>query len=425
MQADWRDEVVFLLAAAITANEFALKDGDRVLFYGDSITEHQRYSAYVEAYVRTRFPQMKISFMGAGWAGDTAKGGNIYWDESGGAIEERVAKDVAPRNATHITVMLGMNDAYYSPFNPEWLGWFLNDYRQMLSLMQKATPKAKFTLLSPSPWDDFTRPPSFTAGVKGEGGYNATLVKYGEAIDVEAKARGFAFIDVNKGMREAMTRAAKADPENATKLISDWIHPDWTGALVMAAVMLEGWNAPKDISHVTIDLEKGTASGSSAKIKAITDYSWMQQEFSLPFPYDPTDTVSALAADSVDLANKLDDQSVTVKGLAPGLWRLRIAGKTVLDASADDFAKGVSLSRIKTPMREKSLEIMRLVRLKNRLQHARWRDVERPTSSGFERSAPALKAMIKLEDEAVEKMKAVAKPQWMEWSLSPVPGKLP
>lgn len=405
----------------MAANEFALKDGDRVLFYGDSITEQQRYSSYVEAYVRTRFPSMKISFMGAGWAGDTAKGGNIYWDESGGAIEDRVAKDVAPRNATHISVMLGMNDAYYSPFNPEWMGWFLNDYRQMLNLMQKATPKAKFTLLSPSPWDDFTRAPSFTAGVKGEGGYNATLVKYGEAIEVEAKERGFGFIDVNKGMREAMTRAAKADPENATKLISDLIHPDWPGALVMAAVMLEGWDAPKDISHVTIDLDNGTASGTGAKIKAITDYSWMQQDDSLPFPYDPTDKVSALAADSVDLASKLNAQTVTVRGLTPGIWRLRIAGKTVLDAPADDFAKGVSLSRIKTPMREKSLEVLRLVKMKNRMQHARWRDIERPTLTGFTTSDQALKSMVKLEGEVIKKVQTITEPVWVEWSLSPTP----
>ncbi len=413
--------MVFLLAAAITLDQFVLKEGDRVLFYGDSITEQQRYSAYIEAYVRTRFPARKISFMGAGWAGDSAKGGSIYWDESGGAIEDRAAKDVAPRRATHITVMLGMNDAYYSPFNAEWLGGFLNDYRHMLDLMHKAAPSARFTLLSPSPWDDYTRPPSFTAGVKGEGGYNATLIKYGEAIEAEAKAKGYGFIDVNKGMREAMVLAAKTDPNEATKLIPDWIHPDWPGALVMAAVMLEGWQAPSDVFHTVIDLDKATASGTGAKIKEISDHSWKQQDDSLPFPYDPADKASALAADSVELGRKLDSQSVTVKGLAPGMWRLRIQGKTVLDASAEAFAKGVSLSGRSTPMREKSLEVLRLVRLKNRLQQARWRDVERPTGKDYQKSAAAIKGMISLEEEVIQKIRALAKPAWSEWSLSQVP----
>src|SRR5438045_2222148 len=53
------------------ANDFALKDGDRVLFYGDSITEQRLYTSYVEQYVLTRFPDRHISFINTGWGGDS------------------------------------------------------------------------------------------------------------------------------------------------------------------------------------------------------------------------------------------------------------------------------------------------------------------------------------------------------------------
>jgi hypothetical protein len=63
-----------LLALAFTgtswaAGDFYLHNGDRVLFYGDSITEQRYYPVAVETYVRTRFPNLKVSFI------DSAVGG--------------------------------------------------------------------------------------------------------------------------------------------------------------------------------------------------------------------------------------------------------------------------------------------------------------------------------------------------------------
>ncbi len=409
---------VLAAAAAMSGSDFALRSGDRVVFYGDSITEQQRYSAYIEAYVRARLPGLKISFIGAGWAGDTIYGGSEYWDESGGAIDERIAKDIAPRKPTLVTVMLGMNDAYYSPFKQEWLDTFIKDYGSMLDKMKKAAPKARFCLLSPSPWDDFTRPPSFPASVKGEGGYNASLVRYGRAIKEEAAKRKHEFVDVNEGMADALAKAAKEDKETAQQLISDWIHPDWPGALVMAAVMLESWKAPKDVTRVDVDFASGKASAQGAEVNILSGNAWMQRDFALPFPYDPTDKASALGAKSVGLSEKLDVQTLTVKGLKPGTWRLRIGGKTVLDASSDSFANGVSLAGIKTPMRDRSLEVLALVKIKNRLQQARWREVERHALGRFAAADQAVTAMQRLEADVIKQIQAAAKPRWVEWSLS-------
>jgi len=52
------------------AQDFYLKDGDRVVFYGDSITAQREYTARVEEFVLTRFPTMKVTFYHAGVGGD-------------------------------------------------------------------------------------------------------------------------------------------------------------------------------------------------------------------------------------------------------------------------------------------------------------------------------------------------------------------
>ena len=48
-----------LLAASAIAGEFFIKDGDRVVFLGDSITEQRLYTTYIEAYALTRHPGME------------------------------------------------------------------------------------------------------------------------------------------------------------------------------------------------------------------------------------------------------------------------------------------------------------------------------------------------------------------------------
>src|SRR6266498_3373981 len=91
-------------ASLFAADTFSLHDGDRVLFYGDSITDQRRYTSFVETYVVTRFPKLDVRFVHSGWGGDRVSGGG------GGPIDVRLWRDVLPYKPTVITLMLGMND---------------------------------------------------------------------------------------------------------------------------------------------------------------------------------------------------------------------------------------------------------------------------------------------------------------------------
>src|SRR5438046_8492170 len=54
------------------AGDFLIRDGDRVVFLGDSITEQRLYTTYIEAYTLSRHPDWKLSFRNVGWGGDTS-----------------------------------------------------------------------------------------------------------------------------------------------------------------------------------------------------------------------------------------------------------------------------------------------------------------------------------------------------------------
>ena len=51
---------LLLAALPTTAADFFLKNGDKVVMIGDSITEQHLYSTYVEAWALTRFPAWDV-----------------------------------------------------------------------------------------------------------------------------------------------------------------------------------------------------------------------------------------------------------------------------------------------------------------------------------------------------------------------------
>src|SRR5258708_22161999 len=89
---------------AADPSPFYLHQGDRVVFYGDSITDQRLYPLYTELYVATRYPSLNVSFVHSGWGGDRVTGGG------GGPVDVRLKRDVVAYHPAVVTIMLGMND---------------------------------------------------------------------------------------------------------------------------------------------------------------------------------------------------------------------------------------------------------------------------------------------------------------------------
>src|SRR2546423_4556176 len=64
--------VAFLETTRALSSDFAIHDGDRIVFLGDSITEQRLYTTYIEAYTLTRHPDWSLTFRNVGWGGDTS-----------------------------------------------------------------------------------------------------------------------------------------------------------------------------------------------------------------------------------------------------------------------------------------------------------------------------------------------------------------
>jgi lysophospholipase L1-like esterase len=124
----------FATTLGVFAADFAIRDGDRVVFLGDSITEQRLYTTYIEAYALTRHPDWKLGFRNVGWGGDTAwlrqrahpDEGRLFAAEGEAldgmvtnAVARGLGRDVLPHRPTFVTVKFGMNDHSYQKFRPD------------------------------------------------------------------------------------------------------------------------------------------------------------------------------------------------------------------------------------------------------------------------------------------------------------------
>ena len=406
--------LLVFVAAQARAQSFALKDGDRVVFYGDSITDQRLYTTFAETYVVTRFPKLNISFTHSGWGGDRVTGGG------GGPIDLRLARDVFPYHPTVVTLMLGMNDGSYRAFDEKIFDTYAKGYEHIIDSVKKEAPGIRITVIQPSPFDDVTQPPRF------EGGYNAVLVRYSQFVKELAGRGKMTVADLNSPLVAALEKAKTTDAELAKKIIPDRVHPGPGGHLVMAGELLKSWNAPALVSAVEIDA--GTRKVVSAKMTRVTELkaggeiSWKQLDSALPMPVDWKDPVVALAVKSSGFLESLDQQTLQVTGLRGGNYVLKIDGEEVGSFTAEQMSGGINLAAFSTPMARQAGEVHKLTLQHNNIHFRRWRQIQVPMAD--DKTALVQKAVKDLmaaldeeEAEVVKQQRAAAVPKEHQFQI--------
>jgi lysophospholipase L1-like esterase len=391
---------------------FAIKEGDRIVFYGDSITDQRLYTTFVETYIVTRFPNLDVSFVHSGWGGDRVTGGG------GGPIDKRLERDVFAYRPTVVTVMLGMNDASYQPFRPQIFDVYAKGYEHLVDSIKSHFPDVRLTLIQPSPYDDVTRKPNF-----GDG-YNQVLIRYGEFVKELARKEGGAVADLNGSVVAALKKAKEIDPTLAIELIHDRVHPGPAGQLLMAEALLKAWNAPAVVSTVELDAAADKvvkrANTKVETLKTKGTISWTQLDSALPMPINLGDKVIALAVKASDVERALNQQTLTVTGLPAPKYELKIDGKDVAVLTKDQLASGVNLAERHTPMFDQAMAVHALTLQHNDIHFHRWRMLQVPFETrGYPALAKAIAGLDAFELDLIAEQRSKAKPVPHRFELVP------
>lgn len=380
-------------APAAGPSGFALQSGDRVCFYGDSITEQRFYPAEVQTYALTRFPALHVRFVDAAVGGDTVQGG---W---AGPIDLRLRRDVFPFHPNVVTIMLGMNDARYRPFDPKIFAVFQTGYEHLIQSLQQHLPGVRIVLLATSPFDDVTQPPQFP------GGYNGVLGRYDAFVRQLGREHHLLVVDFNAPMVRVMREAERINPKLAAQIIPGRVHPSAAGEMMMALALLRAWHAPATVARVRLgahgQVERAVRARVSALHAANGGLSWTELDASLPLPvlglhakwpqfpawdmYLPpqpqpgyTNPAAALINRLSGFTKYLDQEPLQVTGLSAGRYQLAIDGQPVGTFSARQLAAGVNLANFPTPMMRQAWQVSNLVWEQIASHFVAWHEVQTP-----------------------------------------------
>lgn len=406
-------------------NTFKLKNGDKVVFYGDSITDLRQYTLIIETYVATRYPHLDVAFVNSGWGGDSVGGGG------GGPIDTRLQRDVFAYRPSVVTIMLGMNDGGYKAETEANDEKFFSGYKHIVESIRTNLPQARILAIEPSPYDNVTRPPASPVG--GDLEYNEVLRSFGKWIANYATQANIDVADLNSGTVQMLVRANELDPANAKQIIADHIHPGFGGSLILAEGVLKAWQAKPIVSAVVLDASRGALKVKSAESATVSNLSaghaiaWTELDDALPLPFKQWEEMwgggatVGLAIRSSDIAAALNQQLLKVIGLQSGTYSLKIDGASVGAFNNDQLAEGINLALLKTPATEQAMKVYRLVNSRVEIHYDKWRNVDVPLAEyTLPEVAAASDSLDHLDNAVGKKLREISQPASHRFELVPV-----
>jgi lysophospholipase L1-like esterase len=329
------------MAVGCVARGELFKDGETVCFLGDSITNRGQFQNTVYDYYLTRFPGWTLRFVNAGRSGDSA----------GGSLG-RLQEDVIDRRPTSVAVMFGMNDVgrgYYvaNPDERKRAGQkqALDNYKanmeKLVGRIRAEAGEPKLFFITPSPFDQTV----VLEKENNQPGCNDGLGRCAEIVrELAAKNKG-TVVDFHAPMTAFNLEQQKKDPKY-TIVGGDRVHPGAPGMLMMAWLFLKTQGVSPVVSKVAVDAASARATESvNADVKAVAKkdggVTFTVLEKALPFPVDAS---AKPMLDLLPIENDLNQELLSVSGLAAGRYELKIDGAVVGQYAAEALARGVNLA---------------------------------------------------------------------------------
>jgi lysophospholipase L1-like esterase len=333
-----------------------VQDGDTVVFLGDSITHQRLYTQYVENFFFTRYPDRRVRLHNAGIGGARA------WDAL-----RRFDRDVAAYKPKYVTVLLGMNDGSYRPFDQAVFDTYQKD---MTELIDRITDTGAVpVLMSPTMYDaraallrDAKRPAE-TVDL-----YNSVLAYYGEWLRRVAEKEGHGYVDMHGPLNNLTLEERKTKPDFT--MIRDAVHPDAPGQAVMAYAMIDQLGLGGPLSGIRIEKSpKGNpvARGTGGKVSEleVTDdgltFTWTADALPWVLP-----TEARVGVELTRLGHRASREALEVHDLPAGNYRLTIDDEPVGVYSDQQLARHIELQgNPATPQYKQALRVAELNKQRN------------------------------------------------------------
>jgi len=319
---------------SVTA-EPLLHSGDRLVFFGDAITQQRIYTRYVMNAFAGQWPGMVVSFRNAGLTGDGE------CDRTPGGLK-RLERDVLSLQPTWVCVAFGMNDAGFQAFDQHRYDDFLAGLGAIVKELKHH--QIQVVLMTPG----CVEPGFQRNGIDGRA-YNAVLRRYADGVKQLAAEENVAVADVHDLLCEIIGNAFVEKPP--VSLSANPVQPAPVLHAALAFALMRTLQGEMPVADAVIDAREGRlVRATRCDVAAVTvqsnAISFVRTDKAIPAWLDPE---ARTVYRYLPLANSLNRYGLTVTGLADGNWQLTVAGTTVAVFSAAELAAGVNLAALPGP----------------------------------------------------------------------------
>jgi len=361
-------------SSAAAEPECALKGGETILFFGDSITQGGAYVEDVDAFLVTRFPDKSFRIINAGISSETISGTSEPGHHPRRPwAHERFDRDVAAAKPDILVACFGMNDGNYHPFDRLRFEKYRAGVYRLIDRCERIGARTVF--MTPPPFDPYRRrtgdPDAAHYGYRFPAiDYDTTLEVYSQFL-LGLRAKGFIVADVHTATNELLRERRKEMP--SFFLAPDAVHPNATGHWLMAQTLLEALGVPGDVATAEVDAKATDVhAGDVANLRHDGGgfaFTWTTP---LPMPLNPDwDARTLQIAQTFD---RLSRYTLRVTGLDEGRWRIEADGTPVAEVTADALAKGIDLNTMeKWPTVGAAHKVLQLIQKRQRSIYRAWR----------------------------------------------------
>jgi lysophospholipase L1-like esterase len=423
--------VRFLLASLALAvltpapraeDKFFLRDGQRVVFLGDSNTFAGHYIAYLDAYLFTRFPDRKYDLINLGLPSETACGlsepDHPYPRPD---VHERLDRALAKTKPDVVVLCYGMNDGIYYPFSEKRFKKYQDGMRDVIERVKKAG--AKVIVVTPPPFDpapikDKLLPKTADkfSWMRPYEGYDDVLQRYSDWL-LTLRDKGVIVADAHGAILHYLAEVRETDPKYS--LSGDGVHVNPSGHWLIAQAILQAWDAPANVDAAVIDAMTGKATAGDVSEVSVADgglrFTWRTR---LPMPSDPA--WNEHLAKTEKIADRFNRYRLTVKDAPHEKYELQEGERKLAEVNRDELAAGLDLTRYKELSTNiRAAELGKLVAEREQMLALAWlTDVgyKRPDTPKGVPLADAMKQAAMLE----AKIRKLAEPSKVILRLVPV-----
>ncbi|MCE7042029.1 GDSL-type esterase/lipase family protein [Dyadobacter sp. CY312] len=332
-------------------DKFELKDGDKIVFLGNSLFENEFQFGYLELALTTRFPGQNVTFRNLGWTGDNVWGQARSTYTNPPTPYQHLINQLTAAKPTLVFIAYGGVEAQEGEAG---LTKFREGYNQLLDKIDALG--AKSILLSPIPvmFEDTS------AHINQR---NADLKLYSSEISKIAASRKKQFIDVYNPI-EAIAKN--------TLVIENGSHLNETGYFQLAQILRKSLGIPAQVKDINITIGKnGSEAIAPAEVATNTDGASVQftiKEDELPLPLP-----AAMPNAQV--------RKIKIAGLKKGFYTLTADHQQIVTASAKAWTEGVAISQ--GPDYYQVKQVQEMIQKKNDQFFFQYRPLNRTYILGF------------------------------------------